>query len=363
MTTSPRFEQELSGITYVVGRVSITADTLHRFMVRDGEMIAMCGARSTNGGTPSVSLIGSRCLKPRCWDIGRDERAGVDASTKAILDARTLDARIDRNAERLHTVPTSSTIRQTLTGALKAKYGNDLDVDAVAALVIEGAPVDIAVKSTQDLAITTDLERRALFLGYTRESAYRMANCLTNWNMVSDPCAKHPNHSKSVRDGYAVDDCEACEVIRASDEQGYTVEVYAATVEANRACAVWFGYMDQLTTREAYDVAADVLIAADYVGKQRSEIYALALELHMKWALQDAYATTVSEAEYRAANHPVIVAMASRRMDVTPLNADAHGYTMAMVDMAMILVPELTRSQAETVIAEALQNAFTDTAH
>lgn len=75
-----------------------------------------------------------------------------------------------------------------------------------------------------------DLFARAVSLGYTSESAARLADCFTNWNMVSDSCEIHPNHSISNRGGYSVDECEACEVIRLSTKDGYVMAVDVPTV-------------------------------------------------------------------------------------------------------------------------------------
>lgn len=76
-----------------------------------------------------------------------------------------------------------------------------------------------------------DLCDRALSLGYTGEAAARLADCFTNWDRVTDPCALHPNHSTSVRDGYAVDGCEACEVIRMTDDAGWVPSVKPTAVK------------------------------------------------------------------------------------------------------------------------------------
>lgn len=70
-----------------------------------------------------------------------------------------------------------------------------------------------------------DLFDRAVSLGYTEQGAARLADCFTNWDRVTDPCVKHPNHSTSIRDGYAVDGCEACEVIRMTDDAGWVPAV------------------------------------------------------------------------------------------------------------------------------------------
>src|SRR5688572_6000895 len=74
-----------------------------------------------------------------------------------------------------------------------------------------------------------DLYERARSLGYTNDSAARVADAFTEvWGIV-DPCAKHPAHSTTIRDGYAVDSCEACDVIKLTDDAGYTLEGWQAT--------------------------------------------------------------------------------------------------------------------------------------
>lgn len=76
--------------------------------------------------------------------------------------------------------------------------------------------------------MTTDLAERALCLGYTQDAAFSMADCWRNWNLVSDPCTKHPMHSTTTRDGYRVEGCEACEVIERTDTEGYYPGKWAA---------------------------------------------------------------------------------------------------------------------------------------
>lgn len=59
-----------------------------------------------------------------------------------------------------------------------------------------------------------DLFDRALSLGYDNGAAARLADCFTNWDMISDPCPTHLNHSVTQdKWGYAADGCEACKVI------------------------------------------------------------------------------------------------------------------------------------------------------
>lgn len=85
------------------------------------------------------------------------------------------------------------------------------------------------------LTAQADLFNRALSLGYTTDGAARLADCFTNWDDVSDPCPTHPNHSTAIRDGYAVDSCEACEVITLSTNAGYTLESFQAAQQRRHA--------------------------------------------------------------------------------------------------------------------------------
>lgn len=76
-----------------------------------------------------------------------------------------------------------------------------------------------------------DLFDRAVSLGYTDESAARLADCWENWDMITDPCAFHPNHSVSTDgQGYAVDGCEACRVIVKSTGEGFVPHAMACRV-------------------------------------------------------------------------------------------------------------------------------------
>jgi hypothetical protein len=71
-------------------------------------------------------------------------------------------------------------------------------------------------------AAVKDLFERALSLGYDQDAAARVADCFTNWDMISDPCATHPNCSMTVDgQGFASDGCEACKVIQLSTDAGY----------------------------------------------------------------------------------------------------------------------------------------------
>lgn len=62
---------------------------------------------------------------------------------------------------------------------------------------------------------------RATSLGYDKGAAMEVADCFNNWDGVSDPCPEHPNHSMTLRRGYLADGCEACEVIKLSDDAGF----------------------------------------------------------------------------------------------------------------------------------------------
>lgn len=93
-----------------------------------------------------------------------------------------------------------------------------------------------------------DLFDRALSLGFTDESAYRLADCFTNWDRVMDPCVTHPNHSVTMADGYAVDGCRACHVIELSNAEGFTAEGFQAA-QAKRAA--------EYAAIEARDLTAD----------------------------------------------------------------------------------------------------------
>lgn len=67
-----------------------------------------------------------------------------------------------------------------------------------------------------------ELYDRAMCLGYTSDSAARMADCAVNYANSLDACAKHPGHSTTHdNQGYAVDMCEACKVIELTDAQGW----------------------------------------------------------------------------------------------------------------------------------------------
>ena len=99
-----------------------------------------------------------------------------------------------------------------------------------------------------------DLANRAQSLGYTAESAYRLADCFTNWNMITDPCMIHPNHSVTVdHQGYAVDGCEACKVLILSDDAGYTLEGWQAT-QAERVAEHDAYLVAELTQGQAQNV-------------------------------------------------------------------------------------------------------------
>lgn len=81
---------------------------------------------------------------------------------------------------------------------------------------------------------TVDLYNRACSLGYTQESAAKLADCWVNFDMVPDACPIHPNHSMSINDGYEVDGCEACLVLILTHDAGYTESGWEAT-QAKRA--------------------------------------------------------------------------------------------------------------------------------
>lgn len=146
--------------------------------------------------------------------------------------------------------------------ARKVYFGNvgyrDRDNFAIEA----AAPTDVQ-------AAKQDLADRALSLGYTDESAWELADCFTNWDMISDPCVKHPNHSMTTHKGYAVDGCVACEVIKLSDLAGYVAacicdEIMAAGASklpaGGRACPC-----GSIFTVEGTD-ASDAVVAQSEVA-------------------------------------------------------------------------------------------------
>lgn len=83
---------------------------------------------------------------------------------------------------------------------------------------------------------TIDLFERARSIGYDDAAAARLADCWVNYNMISDPCMIHPNHSVTTdHQGFAVDGCQACAVLVLTHDKGWTMAGWEAEQAARQA--------------------------------------------------------------------------------------------------------------------------------
>lgn len=146
------------------------------------------------------------------------------------------------------------------------RVGSEFAADLKSLLTLEPvAEAEAKVKVTE----TGDIYERALFLGYTRESAGRVADCFYVSDFpgrYGDECPEHLG--LRMWDGV---ECEACQVIRLSGEQGYTPQGWAQiqvdrATESARIQTEWdaepVAEVVEPTLEELAQLAADMLYAA-----------------------------------------------------------------------------------------------------
>lgn len=154
--------------------------------------------------------------------------------------------------------------------ALSTKFGVQVEVardhgvkHGGSVVGIYGAPA-LSEADADDLveeinqAQLMDLFNRARSLGYTEESAARVADCQVNYSNSRYVCPIHPGHSVDYRP------CEACEVMTVSTTEGYTLAGWNATL-AERAAENVRILAEELQYEADREAAAYPLVCEDGV--------------------------------------------------------------------------------------------------